>query len=189
MARDWRGAVLVAKSRHVPNGQSALWAEAMTLKDALLLACEQGWENLEVESDCAELVRSFHQDFEAGTDVGQVVADCKTLTLLMHSFSLVHIYREANGVANRLARLASLSTIDSIWYNETPSIIYDVLLEDGCFSSQGVGSMSSPIYAYIANMLNNIPSYTLQKKKKKKKVWGKGIHIHLEVFISFEFYF
>ena len=128
----------------------------MALKDALLYACEQGWEDLEVKNDCAELVKAFHQDMEVGTDVGQVVADCTTLTLLMHSFTLVHIYREANGIANRLARLASMSTMDSIWYNETPSIIYDVLLEDNCFSSRGIGSMCSSLYASITSALNNI---------------------------------
>ena len=58
--------------------------------------------------------------------------------VLMHLFSFVHIYREANGVANRLARLASMSPRDSI-----PCISYDVLLEDGCFILRDFGSMSS----------------------------------------------
>ncbi|XP_040361695.1 endo-1,3;1,4-beta-D-glucanase [Rosa chinensis] len=51
----------------------------------------------------------------------------------MEGFNLIllrHVDREANGVAHRLAHLASTSSSDEFWVEETPDIIHDVLIED-----------------------------------------------------------
>ena len=92
---------------------------------------------------------AFHQDGEENFEVDQIIEDCKTLASLITSCSVMHVYREANGVANRLARIARLSLIDSIWLNIAPSIIDDVLVDDGCNYLQDLGFMSSPVYASI----------------------------------------
>lgn len=59
------------------------------------------------------------------------------------SISTKYVYCEANCVSHRLAYIASLSTIDEFWSDETPSIIEDILYEDICNGTRGSG-FSSP---------------------------------------------
>lgn len=50
------------------------------------------------------------------------------MELLVHSLQVKHVYFEANCVAHRLAHIASCSSIDDFWIDETSSIIEDVLM-------------------------------------------------------------
>lgn len=68
--------------------------------------------------------------------------DCKEFRTCFTSFQFRHIFREANGVALRLAHFASCSNMDEFWLFEAPSIIEDVLYEDFCNSSRGLDTMS-----------------------------------------------
>lgn len=74
--------------------------------------------------------------------------------------------REVNGVAYRLAHIDS-----SIMLDETLAIIQDVLYEDLCNCSRGIGFMSpSRQSSSFVNNIGGIPSlvaFPLQKKKNK----------------------
>lgn len=61
----------------------------------------------------------------------------------IHFIQVKHVYREANGVAHRLAQFACFSSLDEFWINETPSIIEDVLYKDLCNCERGQ-RLSSP---------------------------------------------
>lgn len=61
---------------------------------------------------------------------------------MFNSITITHVYREANGVANRLAHIASCSGIDDFWLDEMLFIIENVLCEDICSCGRGSGSMS-----------------------------------------------
>lgn len=61
---------------------------------------------------------------------------------MFNSITIRHVYRETNGVANRLAHIASCSWIDDFWLDETLFIIKNVLYEDLCSCGRGSGSMS-----------------------------------------------
>lgn len=65
-----------------------------------------------------------------------------TWLISISSISFRRIYREVNDVANHLAHLASRSYIDDLWLGETPSIIDDVLYEDICKCTRGLGTTS-----------------------------------------------
>ena len=49
-------------------------------------------------------------------------------------------------MANRLAHIASVSIIDKLCLNETPSIIEDVLMEDMFSRARGFGIKSPSMY-------------------------------------------
>ena len=61
------------------------------------------------------------------------------------SLSIRHVYREANRVAHRLAHVASFSSVDELWIDDTPSIIEDVIYED-VSRTRGIGFMSPSMY-------------------------------------------
>lgn len=101
-----------------------------------------------MEIDSSLLVAAFHRLKEDWSECGRVVEDCKELRSTFVSFSLRHIFREANGVAHRLAHLANSSHDDFLYLDETPEIIQDVLVEDSCTFVRGLGSSSPGILLF-----------------------------------------
>lgn len=66
---------------------------------------------MDLESDCAALITALAGNCEDYSEVGRVVEDCKEYLASFSSINFRHIYRETNGVAHRLAHLASLSML------------------------------------------------------------------------------
>lgn len=98
--------------------------------------------NFSIETDCAALVVALANLDDDLTDTGCVVGDCKDYRLAFTSVNVQHIFREANCVAHRLAHAARFSTVDEFWIDNTPSIIEDVIYEDICSRTRGLGLMS-----------------------------------------------
>ncbi|XP_024196188.1 uncharacterized protein LOC112199393 [Rosa chinensis] len=68
--------------------------------------------NMEVDASRAGLLLGIYQAYMSA----------------FQSVQVRHIYREANGVADRLAHLASVGLLDAVWLEETPAIIQDATL-------------------------------------------------------------
>ena len=132
MVRDGSGNCVAAFARHIPYALSAFQIEVEACRAGLFIAIQQGWDELELESDCAVLISALNSSSVDRSEFGRIVDDCKGYLNGFNSFRVRHIYREANCVAHRLAHIASLSNIDELWLEETPSIIEDVLYEDYC---------------------------------------------------------
>ncbi|KAL6193575.1 hypothetical protein ACLB2K_034659 [Fragaria x ananassa] len=152
--------------------------EAEALRASLLIAIHQGWDEVEIEGDCAIVMKALANTDGDVIEVSSILSDCRhymeafRLILLRHIYNtdgdvievssilsdcrhymeafrlilLRHIYREANGVAHRLTHLARSSSLYEFWVDETPDIIQDVLMEDGCNISRCLGNMSPSLY-------------------------------------------
>ena len=142
VVRDERGRCVVAFAKPFPHAHSAFHMEAEAVREGLVLAATLSWDGLIVESDCSLLVTALLGDVSDRSDVSRVMDDCKLRIAALGSIQVCHINREANGVAHRLATLASNSSSTSIWYEEAPAIIQDVLFEDSCMVTRGLGAMS-----------------------------------------------
>lgn len=142
VVRDGNGICVAAFARFIPHASSALHVEAEALRAGILIAIQEDWMSIELESDCASLISALYSSCIDCSEIGRIVEDCRDYMSSISSANLCHIYREANGVAHRLAHLASVSYVDDLWLNETPSIIEDVLFEDLCKLNRGFGSMS-----------------------------------------------
>ena len=132
--------------------------EAEACREGLLLGCRQGWSNIDIESDSSVLVAALKLEREDYSEVGRIVGDCKQYLATITSSTFRHIFREANGVANRLAHLASQRTIDSIWFEEPPDIIQDVRYAD-MFSTPNVArgmGMSPSLQIDVIPIINNM---------------------------------
>ncbi|XP_062021093.1 uncharacterized protein LOC133737577 [Rosa rugosa] len=134
--RDEFGVCLAAIARPFSHVSSAFQMELEAMRAGLLLIIHQGMDGVDIETDCAAVVTALQGNMEDLSEVGCIVEDCKDYMRAIPSCNLRSIYREANGVAHRLAHLASVDYLDDYWLDETPVIIQDVLYEDSCISTR-----------------------------------------------------
>jgi ribonuclease HI len=114
IVRNENGDCIAAMHRSLPFISSAFQAEAEACRIGLLMAIQHGWDNILLETDCSALNTALANLEVDLSDVGCIVKDCREYLKNFASISVSHIYREANGVAHRLARLASFSAIDKV---------------------------------------------------------------------------
>ena len=130
VVRNDRGICIAALAKFIPHAKSALHMEAMALRAGILMIIQEQWDDVEIECDCSVLAATLARTDNDFSDIGCIVEDCKTYMESISSVQVQIVHREANCVANRLAQLASSSSIDYIWLDETPAIIQDVLYDD-----------------------------------------------------------
>lgn len=131
----------------ISNG--LLLIEYVKHNNGMLLARDQEWSDVDVESNCPRFVTALTTPCEDLSEVGMITEDCKEYMKAFNSIRIRCIFREANGVALRLAHIACCSDINRLWLDESPSIIEDVLFEDTCNSTRGTGSMSPSLYNFV----------------------------------------
>jgi ribonuclease HI len=146
VVRDGGENCLVAFACHIPYAASAIQMEVEACRAGLFIAIQQGWDELELESDCALLISALIVSSVDRSEFGRIVDDCKCYLDRFNSFQVRHIYREANGVVHCLGHIASLSNIDKLWLDETSSITENVLFEDSFNCARGSGDMSSSMH-------------------------------------------
>lgn len=142
MIRDAEGECVAAFARSLPHSFSVFQSEAEACRAGLLVAIHQGWFDVELECDSEVVVAALTSAAEDCSEVGHIIEDCKDYLLAFNSVLVRHINREANGVAYRLTHLASCSCIDNLWFDETLSIIEDVLFKDLCNCNRSPGPSS-----------------------------------------------
>lgn len=99
---------------------------------------------------CVTLVSALASVQLDYSKVGRIVEDCKDYMSFIPSLNFRYNYREINGVAHRLAHLASLTYLDhDYWVGELPSIIEDALFEDFCKYSRGSSILSPSMYTSV----------------------------------------
>ncbi|KAK9929716.1 hypothetical protein M0R45_026803 [Rubus argutus] len=144
--RNDHGHCLAVLHRSINHASSAFQVEVEACRAGLLFALQKGLNDFILETDCAALTNALNSLEDDLSDMGHIIGDCKYYMLAFTSLTVRHIYREANGVANRLAQVASFSSVNEIWIGNTPSFIEDVIYEDFCPSSRGIGTKSPSMY-------------------------------------------
>ncbi|PRQ36979.1 putative ribonuclease H-like domain-containing protein [Rosa chinensis] len=127
MVRDDLGIGLAAIVRPFLHAHSAINMKAEAHRVGLLLGIHQGWTDIDIESDSALLIAALNSKEENLSEVSRILDDCRDYMSAFRSVRVWHAYCKANGVAHRLAHLASLFSNDDVWLNETLAIIQDVL--------------------------------------------------------------
>jgi ribonuclease HI len=127
--RDSHGSFIAGCNRSLPHIADAPTAEAMALRDGLLLAGQIGCNKLIVESDCMEVVQTMQ---EGGFSRGAAAAIFEECGFLCRSFASVifcHCAREANEAAHTLA--ARAEGLDSlVWHEDPPDFLLSVITMD-----------------------------------------------------------
>lgn len=154
VVRDETGSCVAAFARSFSPVLSALQMETEACRAALLIAVQQGWSDIDLESDCSLVITTLANSTEDWSDICLVMEDCRDYMCESQSLNVRHIFCETNGVAHKLAYFTSVSFIDDVWLGETPCIIKDVLFEDLCNYNRGTGP-SSPQITLMSSLINN----------------------------------
>ncbi|KAK4392766.1 putative mitochondrial protein [Sesamum angolense] len=106
VGRTNAGECLAWISTRIDRGGSAEVTEAYAAREACRFTCQQQWEQVIVEGDCASLLSKLLVDQEDFSVVGPVVRDIRAFSAQIQfvSFSLVRLSR--NSVADFLAKHA-----------------------------------------------------------------------------------
>jgi ribonuclease HI len=128
--RDYQGRFIAACSRFLPNVASAMMVEALAMKDGLELVSRLGCSSVEAESDSTAVI-----DALLGTEAwwgsqAAIYADCIDLATNVGSIQFSHILREANQVADEIARKCFSDKVNCNWDDEPPSFLLSMLIHD-----------------------------------------------------------
>ncbi|KAM5564827.1 hypothetical protein ABKV19_019070 [Rosa sericea] len=157
VVRNETGMGIAALAKPFLHAHSVLNMETEACRAGLLLGIHQGWTDIDIESDSAILIAALNSEEKNFSEVSRVLDDCKEYMCAFQSVRVRHIYSEANGVADRLAHLASGCDIDDLWLDEMHAIIQDILYEDQCncfYVARGPGFMSPPMQNPNINIIN-----------------------------------
>ena len=100
------------------------------LKDGLNLAIDLGILNLEIEMDSLVAIELVNSITTANPFLSIIVTDCRSLMERFESCSLKHIFREANGCVDLLAKTGCDQRPDFISFPNAPAHVLEALAFD-----------------------------------------------------------
>jgi ribonuclease HI len=100
--RDYQGQFVAASTKYIPHVSSASMAEAIAIKEGLILANRLGCHSLIAESDSIETIDACKGGEIWWTQYAAIYADCMDQVASIGNVSFVHCPREANKTAHEL---------------------------------------------------------------------------------------
>ncbi|CAI0413652.1 unnamed protein product [Linum tenue] len=83
---------------------SILAAELQAIRDGLSLVWTLGYRDVRLETDSQLAVSLIHSRDPTFHHLGSLISDCRSLIQHRWNCTIHHIFREANGVADMMAR-------------------------------------------------------------------------------------
>uniref|UniRef100_A0A803QFT1 Reverse transcriptase domain-containing protein n=1 Tax=Cannabis sativa TaxID=3483 RepID=A0A803QFT1_CANSA len=132
VARDHAGRLVEAQASCRQGAVKPEIAEAVGILEALSWIKQQGWRDVEVESDCLVAIQSIRSSSTMDSYFGRVVSKCKDLLIeLKHKFiSLKFVKRSANNGAHFLARSTCFIADRILRESNAPAEFISVLMND-----------------------------------------------------------
>jgi ribonuclease HI len=109
---------------------TSVQAELRALKDGLNLAIDLGILHLEIEMDSLVAVELVKSITTPNAFLSIIMTDCRSLMERFEICSLKHIFREANGCADLLAKAGCDQTPNFISFPNTPAYVLEALAFD-----------------------------------------------------------
>ncbi|KAK6132484.1 hypothetical protein DH2020_033784 [Rehmannia glutinosa] len=117
-------------AKRFDNISNPLFAEALALKEALLLIQTKEFQDVCVLGDSLSIILAAKGDAEVDFDCQPILEDIRSLLPLLNSVHLFWINRSLNSVAHELAYFAKNSeTVTSSWV-DPPEFLYHSMLDD-----------------------------------------------------------
>jgi ribonuclease HI len=128
IVRNYLGLV-VAGSARVFSAPSALVAEALAIRDALVLAYNLNFPHIVVESDSLIVVQCCRGELVRG-QITSIINDILTLKGNFIRCGFTWVAREGNKAANIVASLVANGSLPQLWTVKPPDILRLELLKD-----------------------------------------------------------
>ena len=128
--RDHSGSVRAAAARFYPCVSDALMAEALAVRDGLILAAEQEATRVVLETDNATVATLVRSDDGFRSVIAGVWHEIRELSLSFASFICTHVNQEGNEAAHLCARRPSASSPVMSWVGDLPNWLMEVANKD-----------------------------------------------------------
>jgi ribonuclease HI len=125
--RDQNGAVQEAQAMCYEQVFDACTMEALACRDGIKMAEIAGYQHVQLETDCLELVQLWKVKESQRSIVRPVLEEIYTLSRVFQEFSFSYINRNCNKVAHVLAKQVSDSHRLERWH-VTPACVSDLVL-------------------------------------------------------------
>jgi hypothetical protein len=130
IARDYQGLVVVTRSLTLHGNTNSLVAEAWAALHDVVLAKESCLLDIILEGDALRAVNKINLAIPSLSKIGHFTNDIRSVLYSLKSFRVIHVKREANSAAHVLAKAAVFYVRDSIWLEETPPPISDIVFRE-----------------------------------------------------------
>lgn len=127
--RDSAGNFIAASNNVVGVCMDVFMAEALALRFGLNLATSVGCNKLIINSDNTDLISAMQDGGNSSGTSAAILDDCYHMARDFLHVRFEHCHREANAVADELARLCKFSPPNS-WFDEAPEAIIPLLVSD-----------------------------------------------------------
>ncbi|XBI35755.1 hypothetical protein VPH35_121403 [Triticum aestivum] len=127
--RDHRGRVQATNRGYFERIQIPEVAEAMALRQALILANNLGIQNIMVASDCLSVINKVKGLGFDRSPIGAIVHDIRKCATKFVSCTFIHVNRSCNEAAHVLAKSAE-HDVWSCWINEFPDVIRTIICNE-----------------------------------------------------------
>ncbi|KAK1630057.1 hypothetical protein QYE76_004372 [Lolium multiflorum] len=130
IARDHRGLFLAAKAIWYPNAANALTMEAHAIRDGVVLARDQKFQKVIIETDSLVLSKVLNSGNFKRSEIASILFDIVELSKGFCGFSVVFIRRAGNVAAHMCAQYSVKERQRCIWTEYAPDFICNCLSVD-----------------------------------------------------------
>jgi hypothetical protein len=92
-----------------------------------------GCNNIQADSDSMDVIEACSGEEAWWNESAATYADCMDMVATIGSVSFSHCPREANVVADELARYSFLNKLSCNWVDDPPSFILNSIVNDATF--------------------------------------------------------
>lgn len=124
--RDREGKVLCAAAKHYEIMADAMTGEFLAARDGLVVAAQQGYDRIILESDNLTLVNMMHTGVDDRSVVFGLWQEIQELGRSFVSLNFSFVHREGNRAAHMCASMPSLLEPELVWANCFPSNLMEV---------------------------------------------------------------
>ncbi|XP_019153669.1 PREDICTED: uncharacterized protein LOC109150206 [Ipomoea nil] len=113
-----------------PGPTNCFIAELWAIREGLRIARQNGFHNLEAETDSLAIIHVLKKDLGNSPEADTLISDCKVLIQTFHSFDLKHVLREGNQCADFLANMDQNSQWGTTILSQPPEGLNPLLARD-----------------------------------------------------------
>ncbi|GJN37087.1 hypothetical protein PR202_gb26009 [Eleusine coracana subsp. coracana] len=128
--RNHEGTLVRAQARWYDHMEDASFAEALAVRDGMIMAKESGANRIIVESDCAVVLNMMATQERARSAISSIWHDVQELNTCFLSLNFCYTNRKANMAAHGCAKFATPGNAACNWESVAPDFLKYALTKD-----------------------------------------------------------
>lgn len=130
IARNDQGQFLGATTQLIPHVSTIEEAEMIAIRCGLNLATNLGCTKLVIESDSTSALEAISDPYAYMGTAVPIIAECSLMSMEFAHISFYHCSREANSVADALAKHCISMRKSEVWETNIPDFILHLFVND-----------------------------------------------------------